>query len=75
MKKFAFKYIFIYLIRFYHFTISPFIAASCRFTPTCSSFAIGVIEKYGVFLGGWFAIKRLLRCHPFGRFSGYDPLP
>ena len=75
MKKFVPKYFFIYLIRFYRLFISPLFPASCRFYPTCSSFAVGTIEKYGVFLGGWLAIKRLLRCHPFSQQAGYDPQP
>jgi len=75
MNKFAPKYLLIYLIRFYRFFISPLLLDNCRFYPTCSSFAIGAMEKYGVLLGGWFTIKRLFRCHPFGGCAGYDPLP
>ena len=75
MKIFAPKYLFINLIRFYRFVISPLFPASCRFYPTCSSFAISIIEKYGVVSGGWLVIKRLFRCHPFSRHAGYDPLP
>jgi len=73
MKKFAPKYLLIYLIQFYRFFISPFFPPTCRFYPTCSSLAIKTIEEYGVLWGGWLAIKRLFRCHPFGR-TGYDPL-
>lgn len=75
MKIFAPKYIFINLIQFYRLFISPFFSASCRFYPTCSSFAISTIEKYGVVSGGWLVVKRLCRCHPFSRHAGYDPLP
>ena len=75
MKKFTPEYLFICLIRFYYVFISPMFPACCRFYPTCSSFAMGAIEKYGVFSGGWLSIKRLFRCHPFCRHAGYDPLP
>lgn len=46
----------------------------CRFTPTCSTYALQAIEKYGPFKGLWLALKRISRCHPFGG-SGYDPVP
>ena len=75
MKKLVFKNLFIYLIQFYRFSISPFFPACCRYYPTCSSFAMTTIEKYGVFWGVWMTAKRLFRCHPFSRNSGYDPLP
>jgi hypothetical protein len=47
---------------------------SCRYTPSCSAYAITAIERYGAFRGGWMAAKRLSRCHPWGG-SGYDPVP
>ncbi|MFS8636540.1 MAG: membrane protein insertion efficiency factor YidD [Gemmatimonadota bacterium] len=47
---------------------------SCRFTPTCSAYAAEAIERYGAAKGTWLALRRLLRCHPFGG-SGYDPVP
>jgi len=75
MKKFFPKYFFIYFIQFYRFFISPLFPASCRFYPTCSCFSIKSIEKYGVLLGGWMAVRRLSSCHPFSRRPGYDPLP
>ena len=75
MIKFVPKYFLVVLIRFYRFFISPLFLASCRFYPTCSSFAIGAIEKYGVFSGGWLIVRRLFRCHPFSQDAGYDPLP
>lgn len=61
-------------IRFYRKFISPFTAPSCRFTPTCSEYAIQAITKHGPFKGTWLAVKRILRCHPWGG-SGYDPVP
>lgn len=47
----------------------------CRFTPTCSVYAAQAIKKYGVIKGGWLSLKRLSKCHPFCRHSGYDPVP
>ena len=61
-------------IRFYQRALSPLMGPSCRFTPTCSEFAIGAIDRYGALSGGWLAVKRILRCHPFGG-QGYDPVP
>ena len=75
MKKFAPKYFFIFLVQLYRFFISPLFPGACRFYPTCSSFALGSIGKYGVLGGGWLAVKRIFRCHPFSRHVGYDPLP
>lgn len=61
-------------IRFYQRAISPLTGPSCRFTPTCSEFAVGAIDRYGVLSGGWLTFRRILRCHPFGG-QGYDPVP
>jgi uncharacterized protein len=61
-------------VRFYRAGISPFLPASCRYTPTCSAYALEALERYGARRGGWLALRRLLRCHPFGS-SGYDPVP
>jgi hypothetical protein len=61
-------------IRFYRKFISPLTPPSCRFTPTCSQYAIEAITKHGPFKGTWLAIKRVLRCRPGGG-SGYDPVP
>ena len=63
------------LIRFYQRSISPFFPARCRFRPTCSAYAFEAIEKYGAFKGGFLALKRLLRCHPFSKRDWYDPVP
>ncbi|MBR5105224.1 MAG: membrane protein insertion efficiency factor YidD [Alistipes sp.] len=65
---------FIGLIRFYQKFISPLKPPSCRFTPTCSQYAIEAIRKYGPIKGCWLAAKRIGRCHPWGG-SGYDPVP
>ncbi len=66
--------IFLLPIRFYKMCISPLLPPSCRYTPTCSVYAMIAIRKYGVLKGGWLAFKRILRCHPWGG-SGYDPVP
>lgn len=62
------------LIKFYQLCISPFTPPSCRFTPTCSQYALEALRKHGLFKGGWLAFRRILRCHPWGG-SGYDPVP
>ena len=65
----------IFLIKIYRKFFSklkPF--PTCRYLPTCSQYAVEAIEKYGVFKGGFLALKRILKCHPFGK-SGYDPVP
>ncbi|GHV44352.1 putative membrane protein insertion efficiency factor [Bacteroidia bacterium] len=59
---------------FYRAVISPLKPATCRYTPTCSEYAIQAVRKYGIFKGGWLALRRLARCHPWGG-SGYDPVP
>ena len=63
------------MIRFYRRYISPVTPASCRFTPTCSAYALEAINKYGVIKGGWLSVKRFLRCHPFYKGDPYDPVP
>ncbi|MFY8160720.1 MAG: membrane protein insertion efficiency factor YidD [Candidatus Kapaibacteriota bacterium] len=67
------KIIFIYLIKFYKKFISPMFPSSCRFYPSCSTYTLDAIEKYGAFKGGYIGIKRILRCHPFNK-GGLDPL-
>ena len=59
------KKVFLALIRFYQAAISPWLPARCRFRPTCSAYAYEAVTKYGVVKGGWLALKRFLRCHPF----------
>lgn len=68
------KRVFIALVKFYKKAISPYLPNACRFTPTCSEYAIQAIEKYGAFKGGAMAVWRILRCNPFGK-GGYDPVP
>ena len=64
----------ILLVRFYQLCLSPLKPPSCRFTPTCSQYAIEALRKHGPIKGLYLTIKRLLRCHPWGG-SGYDPVP
>ena len=61
-------------VYFYKYCISPLTPASCRYVPTCSEYAVQALKKYGPFKGLYLAVKRILRCHPWGG-SGYDPLP
>ncbi len=68
------KKILILLIKGYRKFISPYKTPCCRFTPTCSQYAIEALEKYGFFKGGWMAFLRLMRCNPFSGRSGYDPV-
>jgi uncharacterized protein len=63
-----------FVLRMYKRWISPALPHSCRFVPTCSEYAIEVIELHGALRGSWLAAGRLLRCHPFAR-AGYDPPP
>lgn len=63
------------LIRFYQRNISPAFPARCRFRPTCSAYALEAIQKYGALKGGWLALRRLLRCHPFYKGDYFDPVP
>lgn len=61
-------------IRFYQYAISPLLGPRCRFKPTCSHYAVEAIEEWGVVRGGWLAVKRIVKCHPWGPW-GYDPVP
>lgn len=62
------------VIKFYRYVISPMIPPRCRFQPSCSLYAEEAIERFGVMQGSYLAIKRICRCHPFGK-HGYDPVP
>ncbi len=64
----------LFTIEFYRSYISPLKPPSCRYVPTCSEYAMIAIEKYGPVKGGYLAVKRILRCHPFHK-GGYDPVP
>ncbi len=68
------KRILMAIILFYQKQISPFLGKNCRFSPTCSQYALQAIQKYGALRGGWLTLKRILRCNPFCK-GGYDPVP
>ena len=69
------KNLFLCLIRFYQRHISPCFPARCRFRPTCSAYAYEAVSKYGVFKGGFLALRRFLRCHPFYKGDFFDHVP
>lgn len=62
------------LITVYRYTLSPFLGQRCRFYPSCSVYAAEALTKYGPLRGGWLAVKRVCRCHPFHP-GGHDPVP
>jgi hypothetical protein len=68
------KIFLILLIRGYRTFISPLFAPTCRFHPTCSTYALEAVNRFGPWRGGWLAVRRILRCHPFHP-GGYDPVP
>jgi hypothetical protein len=62
------------IVRVYQVAVSPWTPAACRYTPTCSAYAIDALREHGALRGSWLAARRLARCHPWGGF-GYDPVP
>lgn len=66
--------ILIALIRFYQGAVSPLLPSTCRYTPSCSRYALEAVRRHGALRGGWLAARRLLRCHPLGG-RGWDPVP
>lgn len=68
------RHVFIFLVQIYQTVISPLLGSNCRFTPTCSAYSIEALQKHGALRGGWLAIRRISRCHPWGG-DGYDPVP
>ena len=64
----------LWCIRAYQAGLSPWLPASCRYLPTCSSYSHDAVTRYGVLKGAWLGAKRLARCHPLGG-QGYDPVP
>jgi putative membrane protein insertion efficiency factor len=70
----GFRRLFLLLIRFYQYFISPLFPPCCRYFPSCSAYAYEAVEKFGILKGLFLAGKRILRCHPF-HSGGYDPVP
>lgn len=68
------KHILAFIIKMYRKLISPLFPPSCRFYPTCSEYSEEAILRFGVIRGGWMAVKRVSKCHPFHP-GGYDPVP
>ncbi|MFN3077490.1 MAG: membrane protein insertion efficiency factor YidD [Alphaproteobacteria bacterium] len=62
------------LVRGYQLLLSPILPPSCRYRPTCSAYALEALERHGAIRGGWLAVRRIARCHPWGG-EGYDPVP
>jgi putative membrane protein insertion efficiency factor len=62
------------LIRIYQWTVSPLLGPRCRFYPSCSHYALQAVQRFGVLKGGWLALARLGRCHPW-QPGGFDPVP
>jgi len=62
------------LVHAYRLVLGPLLGGSCRFTPSCSSYAIEALERHGAARGSWLALRRVLRCHPFHQ-ADYDPVP
>jgi hypothetical protein len=62
------------LLRIYKYLISPMLGPRCRFVPSCSDYAVEALQRHGPLRGGWLALRRVSRCHPWGG-SGYDPVP
>ncbi|MFZ0770333.1 MAG: membrane protein insertion efficiency factor YidD [Candidatus Sulfotelmatobacter sp.] len=67
------KFVTLQLLRAYKWAVSPMFPPACRYVPTCSEYAMEAVERYGALRGGWMALGRVLRCHPFAR-AGYDPV-
>ena len=67
------KRIIVYLLSFYQKAVSPYFHGRCRFFPTCSEYAAQALMKHGILRGGWMALRRILKCHPFHP-GGYDPV-
>ncbi|EAR64766.1 hypothetical protein B14911_24310 [Bacillus sp. NRRL B-14911] len=74
MRQYMLQKMMIGLIRFYQIAISPLKPPSCRFYPTCSHYGLEAVKRFGPFKGGWLAVRRITKCHPFHP-GGFDPVP
>lgn len=68
------SWLLILFVRAYQYCISPFLGSNCRFTPTCSQYAVEALRRYGAIKGSWLTVRRIGRCHPYHK-GGYDPVP
>lgn len=68
------KHILIFFVKAYKLVISPYLPPSCRFEPSCSTYAVQALETHGALKGSWLSLRRILRCHPWNE-GGYDPVP
>jgi hypothetical protein len=68
------RHVAVFLIRLYQWTVSPLLGPRCRFYPSCSHYALEAVQRFGALRGGWLALRRLLRCHPW-QPGGFDPVP
>ena len=72
IKKFLTNFV-VSLITFYKYLISPLLGNNCRYLPTCSEYTKEAVKKFGIISGVWLGLKRIIRCHPWGK-GGYDPI-
>ncbi len=63
-----------FLIVAYRYLLSPFLGSNCRFHPTCSAYALEAVDRYGAAKGGWLALRRILKCHPWHKGPFVDPV-
>jgi uncharacterized protein len=68
------KHVLVLVVRGYQIWIGPLLPAACRYSPTCSVYAVEALERHGALKGSYLAARRILRCHPFHR-GGFDPVP
>lgn len=69
-----FKRLLLFLIEIYRVAVSPYFPSSCRYQPTCSSYAKQAIQRFGALKGSWLALRRIISCHPWSE-GGHDPVP